>query len=79
MSGDTPTNESWLPVWKDKNGDPLACKDKLSVLNSSFSDLKQEAQDVLEDAVLIGCDESQIRETLQAMLDQLENPFVGNK
>lgn len=77
MNGDNPMNESWLPVWKDSEGNPLACKDKLTVLNSSFSDLKQEAQDVLEDAVLIGCDESQIRETLQAMLDQLENPYAG--
>ena len=33
------------------------------------------AQDALEDAVLMGCDEDQVRAVLKRMLDSLENPY----
>jgi len=66
---------SWLPVWQDTKGKPLACKDKLIVLNETFEELQQVAQDALEDAILVGCDEAQIRETLTNMLSQLDNPY----
>jgi uncharacterized protein (DUF1778 family) len=33
------------------------------------------AQDALEDAILIGCDEAQVREVLKRMMDALDNPY----
>jgi hypothetical protein len=32
-------------------------------------------QDALEDAVLMGCDEPEVRQGLQELLDSLETPF----
>jgi hypothetical protein len=37
------------------------------------------AQDALEDAVLMGCDESQIRAVLRQLVDSLENPYRKTK
>ena len=33
-------------------------------------------QDALEDAVLMGCDEIQVREVLRALADSLDKPFT---
>jgi hypothetical protein len=33
------------------------------------------AQDALEDGILMGCDEAQLREVLTALVDSLVNPY----
>jgi hypothetical protein len=62
-------------VWRQPNGDPVTCYDKIAVLNDNLSGLQQECQDVLEDALLMGCDEKQARDVLRNVIDSLENPF----
>jgi hypothetical protein len=37
------------------------------------------AQDALEDAVLMGCDEAQVRAVFAGLLASLENPYRGRK
>jgi hypothetical protein len=61
--------------WLDEQGRPVSCIEKLKVLTETLGALRQEAQDVLEDAVLMGCAESQIREVLRGIVDGLENPY----
>jgi len=63
------------PVWHDPAGKPLACRDKIKVLNENLDELKGLAQDALEDAVLMGADEAQIRATLQKLVADLVNPY----
>jgi hypothetical protein len=62
-------------IWRQSNGDPVTCYDKIAVLNQNIKDLRQESQDVLEDALLMGCDEKQVREALEDILTTLNNPF----
>ena len=64
-----------IPIWLQSNGEPVSCYDKIAVLNENLNDLRQESQDVLEDALLMGCDESQVREVLEDIIRSLENPF----
>jgi len=45
------------------------------VLNENLAELRDMAQDALEDAVLMGCDEAQFRRVVQALLDGLINPY----
>ena len=45
------------------------------MLNENLEELQQIAQDALEDAILIGCDEAQVREVLQRLMNALENPY----
>jgi hypothetical protein len=58
------------PTWKAPDGSPIACVEKIKVLNENFAELQQLALDALEDAVLMGCSEEQIR---QAMIDMVRN------
>lgn len=63
------------PIWKKPDGNPVSCVEKIKVLNENFNELRQMAQDVLEDAALLGCSEAQIREVLHQLVDELNNPY----
>lgn len=60
-----------LPVWLDAQARPLACTGKIRVLNENYRELRQLAQDALEDGVLMGCDEAQLRAAFRALIDAL--------
>jgi len=63
------------PVWLTPEGEPVSCREKIKVLNENIEELRGLAQDALEDAVLMGCDEAQLRAVLHALVDGLVNPY----
>ena len=63
------------PIWQQPDGSPVSCLEKIKVLNQNYDELRQMAQDALEDAVLMECSESQIREALHRLIDELHNPY----
>ncbi len=65
-----------FPTWHDPAGKAISCTEKIKVLNENIEELQQMAQDAFEDALLLGCDETQIRQTLQIMLQHLHNPYL---
>ena len=64
-----------FPIWKTPEGEPVSCVEKIKVLNENLTELRDLAQDALEDAVLMGCDEAQIREVLAGLVGGLVNPY----
>ena len=62
-------------VWLTPEGEKVSCVEKIKVLNENIAELRQMAQDALEDAVLMGCDEAQLRRVLHALVEGLENPY----
>lgn len=64
-----------LPVWLGPDGQPVACVEKLKVMRENLEELGQMAQDAFEDAILMGCDEAQVRDVLVAMMQSLVNPY----
>jgi hypothetical protein len=62
-------------VWRTPEGEPVSCREKIKVLTENLGELRQMAQDALEDAVLMGCDEAQFRGIVRALLDGLVNPY----
>ncbi|MCH8139272.1 MAG: hypothetical protein IH926_10055 [Proteobacteria bacterium] len=64
-----------LPTWLTPEGKALSCLEKIKVLNENLTEIRELCQDALEDAVLMGCDEPQVRQVLQELLDSLETPF----
>jgi hypothetical protein len=64
-----------FPIWKTPEGEPVSCVEKIKVLNENLAELQGLAQDALEDAVLIGCDEAQIRNVLAELIGGLVNPY----
>ncbi len=64
-----------FPAWHTPEGEPVSCVEKIKVLNENLSELRGLAQDALEDAVLMGADEHQIRQVLAAIVAGLVNPY----
>jgi hypothetical protein len=62
-------------VWREPDGTPLSCHEKIKVLTENLEELKEISQDALEDAILMGADEAQIRAVLRALIDSLDNPY----
>jgi hypothetical protein len=62
-------------VWRTPAGEPLSCVEKIKVLEENIAEIRQMAQDALEDAVLMGGDEGQLRAVLHELVDALENPY----
>ena len=66
---------SEFPVWLTPEGEKVSCVEKIKVLNENLAELRALAQDALEDAVLMGCDEAQVREVLAGIMAGLVNPY----
>jgi len=64
-----------FPVWRQPDGKPLSCFEKIKVLNENLAEIRQLAQDALEDGLLMGCSENQLRLVLRQLVDSLENPY----
>jgi hypothetical protein len=64
-----------LPVWRDPQGNVVSCVEKIKVMRENLEELAQLAQDAFEDAILMGCDEAQVRAFLVSMMEQLDNPY----
>ena len=67
--------EGTTPIWQKPDGSPVSCLEKIKVLNQNYAELKQMAQDALEDALLMECSEEQIKEALHRLIDDLHNPY----
>jgi hypothetical protein len=62
-------------VWLQPDGKRVTCDDKLKVLTENLEEIRQACQDALEDAVLMGCDEAQVRQVLDDVIGSVENPY----
>lgn len=64
-----------MPVWCGDDGSLVSCNEKIKVMQENMTELYQTAQDAFEDALLMGCSESQLREYLSRLIAALENPY----
>ena len=69
------SKKSEFPVWRTPDGEPVSCVEKIKVLNENLSEIAALAQDALEDAVLMGADEAQVRQVLAGIVADLVNPY----
>jgi hypothetical protein len=72
---DKPTRTKTPGVWTRPDGTPVSCAEKIKVLNDNLREIQAIAQEALEDAVLMGCDEAQLRQVLHDVIDSLHNPY----
>ena len=66
------------PTWQQADGVPVSCFEKIKVMNQNFEELRQMAQDALDDAILMHCSEAQVRQALHQMIDGLINSYAGD-
>ncbi len=62
-------------VWVQPDGEPVSCEEKLKVLDENLAELRQLCQDAFEDALLMGCEEGQVRDVFCKVIDELHNPY----
>ena len=65
-------------IWRRPDGSVVACTEKIKVLRENLEELRLMAQDAFEDALLMECDESQIRAVFSEVISQLHNPYCSD-
>jgi hypothetical protein len=68
-------SKSTWPKWLRDDDSIVACTEKIKVMNENFDEIKQIAQDALEDGLLMEVSEIQMRTALHALVDALINPY----
>lgn len=67
--------ENPLPIWVRDDASIVACTEKIKVMRENFDEIRQIAQDALEDGLLMEVSETQMREALHQLIDNLINPY----
>ncbi len=62
-------------VWRSPEGEIVSCAEKVKVLGENLEEIRQVCQDALDDAVLMGCDDKQVREVFAAMIASLKSDY----
>jgi hypothetical protein len=60
--------------WPGLDGNAVGCREKLKMLAENYVEVSQVLQDVFEDAVLMGVNESAMRRILTDIVAGLESP-----
>lgn len=73
----SPDKTAW-PKWVRDDNSVVACTEKVKVMTENFDEIKQIAQDALEDGLLMEVSEQQMRDALHQLVDTLVNPYKKN-
>lgn len=65
-------------VWPGTDGQPIACREKLKMLEENEKEARQVLQDAFEDAILMGVDEQAMRDAMAAVVAGLRSPKAGS-
>lgn len=63
------------PKWLRDDKSVVSCTEKVKVMTENFDEIKQIAQDALEDGLLMEVSEQQMRDALHQLVDSLINPY----
>jgi len=69
------TDKTTWPKWVRDDKSVVSCTEKVKVMTENFDEIKQIAQDALEDGLLMEVSEQQMRDALHQLVDSLVNPY----
>ena len=72
-------SKSKQTIWRSPTGEVISCVEKNKVLQENLLEIRQICQDALDDAVLMGCDEQQVRAVFVELIASLENSYQSNQ
>ena len=58
--------------WYAKNNKVISCDETNKVLNENYEELKTLIQNIYDDAILIGCDEDDLKKKIRVLIDELD-------
>lgn len=73
------SQKSISPTWLKPDGSVLSCVEKIKVLNENIDELRALAQDAVDDAVLMGGTQAQIKQVLLEMLKGIASQYPEQK
>lgn len=62
--------------WRSPDGEVIACDEKLKVMRENLAELRQCALEALRDAVLMGCDENQVKTAFLAEIASISSGYA---
>ena len=62
-----------FPRWLKPDGSPVSCTEKVMVLNENYEELRVSLKDALEDALVLGCSEAQVRAAIHRLIDDIRS------
>ena len=62
------------PRWTQPDGTPVSCREKLEILEENHEELRHVMQDAFDDALLMGVDETVMRQTIADLVAGLKSP-----
>ena len=68
-----------LPTWVRDDDSVIACTEKIRVMKDNFDEITQTTQDAFEDGLLMEVSETQMREALHQLINELINPYPIRK
>ena len=66
-------------TWRQPDGKAVSCEEKIKVLDDNLAEIRQMCQDAFEDALLMGCDEAQVRHVFTGVIASLRNPYTPDR
>jgi hypothetical protein len=57
--------------WFRGDGSVVACTEKVKVLEENWAELREQLQEALDDAILMGCTASQVKAEFKRLVDEL--------
>jgi len=66
-------------IWRSPSGEVISCTEKNKVMQENLAEIRQICQDAFDDAVLMGCDEQQVRAVFVEIIASLENSYQSNQ
>ncbi len=65
--------------WLKADGSTVSCTEKVKVLEENWNEVRALMQDVLDDAVLMGCTEAQVKSEYKRLIDALRCGYDEQK
>ena len=69
----TNVNQFIPKVWLDKNKKKISCKEKIKLMKTNLYEFHDLLKDIVDEAVLIGVDEDQIKNILLDIVKNTKN------
>lgn len=67
-------NSKYLPLyWLGKDKKKISCKEKIKLMESNLDEFQEILNDIIDEAVLIGIDEDQLKNVLLDMIKNMKN------
>lgn len=65
--------------WKKPDGSLISCTEKVKVLNENYEEIKNLLQDAVDDAVLMGCSEENVRKIYLELVNSTKAAYPEMK